>query len=115
MMEKMIAKCGLTCTECEAYIATMTNDIDALTIMANKATEQFGTEFTWEDSICNGCLSDGKKIGYCAQCGVRACAMERGMENCAHCPDYGCETANAFWQHAPRAKTRLDSIRASLN
>ena len=29
-MDKMIAYCGLVCTDCEAYIATQANDLAAL-------------------------------------------------------------------------------------
>ena len=50
MTDKMIAKCGLICTECEAYIATKNNDIDALTIMSQKASEQFDMTLTWEEA-----------------------------------------------------------------
>ncbi len=114
MEQEMVAKCGLVCTECEAYIATQTNDIDALTVMAEKASQQFGMQLTWEDNICNGCLSDLKQVAYCQECGVRRCATVRGYENCAYCPDFGCEIAAGFWEHAPKAKSKLEAIRASL-
>jgi hypothetical protein len=114
MTEKMIAKCGLVCTECEAFVATQKNDIEALTKMAEKASEQFNLTMTWEDSICNGCLSEQKKIGYCDSCEVRACAIEHEAENCAYCPDYGCETISKFWEMAPKAKETLEDIRANI-
>jgi hypothetical protein len=115
MTEKMIARCGLICTECEAFLATQANDIGALTKLAEKAAEQFNMTMTWEDSICNGCLSDQKKIGYCNSCAVRACAVERGVENCAYCSDYGCETISKFWEMAPKAKGNLENIRLEMS
>ena len=33
-METMIAYCGLTCTSCEAYVATQANDLAALERLA---------------------------------------------------------------------------------
>jgi hypothetical protein len=114
MSEEMIAKCGLVCTECDAYIATKNQDVEALKAMAAKASEEFGLEMTWEESQCTGCLSDGQKIGYCATCGVRKCAMERGVVNCAYCDDYGCETITAFLEHAPTARAKFEEIRATL-
>lgn len=115
MSEEMIAKCGLVCTACDAYIATKNQDIEALKAMAANAGEQFGLEMTWEESQCTGCLSEGQKIGYCATCGVRICASERGVENCAYCDDYGCETITAFLEHAPKAKAKLGEIRTTLH
>ena len=41
-MEKMIAYCGLVCTDCEAYIATQANDLAALEKMAARAREESG-------------------------------------------------------------------------
>lgn len=75
MSERMIAKCGLVCTECEAFLATQANDIAALTRMAEAANEQFGMQMTWEDGRCFGCQSDLKKIEYCDTCAVRLCAV----------------------------------------
>jgi hypothetical protein len=114
MTEKMIAKCGLICTECEAYIATQAEDIEALTRMANQANEQFGMTMTWEDSRCFGCQSDEKKIGYCDTCTVRLCALEKEVETCAHCPEYGCATITAFIEAAPKAAETLADIRSKL-
>lgn len=115
MAEKMIAKCGLICTECEAYLATQANDIEALTRMAEEANAQFGMTMTWEDGRCFGCLSDKKKIGYCDSCAVRLCAVERSVENCAYCDAYPCNTISAFLEHAARAEQTLTDIRQSLS
>jgi len=114
MTTTMIAKCGLNCFECEAYIATQANDLDTLTRLSEDANQQFGLTLTWEDSQCDGCMAKGRQIGYCSQCKVRLCAIEHKFENCAHCPDYGCATITEFFVMAPRAKINLDAIHASL-
>ena len=115
-MEKIIAYCGLICTDCEAYKATQANDLAALEQMAAKAREQFNMpDITVESAMCDGCLgTDGHKGGYCAECAVRACGVERGVVNCAHCADYGCEKLASFWNMAPHARATLDTIRAGL-
>jgi hypothetical protein len=41
--------------------------------------------------------------------------MERGVDNCAHCDDYGCEKLVQFFGFVPEARTTLDGIRAQLN
>ncbi len=114
-MEKIIAYCGLVCTDCEAYIATQENDPDTLEQMAARMREQFNMpDISVEAILCDGCLGDGRKGGYCSQCKVRLCGVERGVVNCAHCAEYVCEELTSFFGRAPHAQTMLDEIRASL-
>jgi hypothetical protein len=115
MAENMIAKCGLDCAQCDAYIATKNNDVEALQRMADEAKKQFNLDITADQSRCTGCLSDGIKIGYTTQCEVRRCAVERGVENCAYCSDFGCEIISGFLANAPKAKANLENIRATLS
>ena len=115
-MDVMIGYCGLVCTECEAYLATQANNWPALEAMAAKAREEYGVPDATADSVlCDGCLATtGRQCGYCYQCQVRACAVDRGVANCAHCPDFGCEVLEAFLGMAPAARQNLDRIRAGL-
>ena len=115
MAEVMIAKCGLECTQCGSYIATKNNDLEALQRMADEAKQQYNLDLTAEQSRCTGCLRDGIKIGYTDQCAVRLCALEKGVENCAYCDDFGCETISGFLANAPKAKENLENIRATLS
>ena len=114
MAEKIIAYCGLVCSECPSYLATQNNDMEALQKVAENAKEQFGVTVTAEECICDGCLGNGRKIGYCAECAIRACASTMGIANCAHCSEYGCEKLSAFLEHAAEAKTTLEAIRVLL-
>ena len=114
MNAQVIAYCGLICTECPSFIATKNNDMEALQKLADEWTAQFGQPITAEGCLCTGCLGDGQRIEYCSKCGVRLCAVERGVENCAHCYEFGCEKLTAFWENAPKAKTTLEEIRATL-
>lgn len=115
-MERLIAYCGLVCSECDAYVATQANDLEALERLAQQAREEFGMEdATAERTMCDGCLTDtGRQIGYCATCEIRACGVERGVANCAHCIDYACEKLESFFVQATNARSTLDEIRASL-
>ncbi len=114
MAEKIIAYCGIVCSECPAYIHTQSNDMEALTRLAGEWSQQFNAPITVADCICDGCLGDGRKGGYCGQCPIRACGVERGVVNCAHCPDYGCEKLAGFLANAPEAKATLEAIRLAL-
>lgn len=114
-MERIIAYCGLVCTDCQAYIATQANDFEALQRLAERARDEFGVEdATAESSECDGCLTnDGRQIGYCATCEIRACAIERGIANCAYCGEYACETLEGILTRAAGARAVLEEIRAA--
>lgn len=47
-------------------------------------------------------------------CPMRICAVEKGIENCAHCNEYACETIEEFFVTDPQARVKLDAIRAGL-
>jgi hypothetical protein len=115
-MDKIIAYCGIVCTDCPAYTATQADDRAALEEVAAQWREQFNApEITAESIVCDGCLaSDGRLNGYCATCEIRACGVERSVVNCAHCSDYVCEKLAGFFAHASEAQKTLDDIRQGL-
>jgi len=117
----MIAYCGLICTDCPAYLATQANDLEALERLAQYTREEFGVEdATAETAQCDGCLADTRRqIGYCSMCEIRACAVGRGVVNCAHCANYVregavCEKLEGFFSHVVEARSVLDETQASL-
>jgi hypothetical protein len=87
--------CGLYCGACPILINTR----------AGTATEQ-----------CHGCKSE-QTAGYCAVCGIKACARGRGYEFCNECPEYGtCELMQNFltdatWPHQRIAAKNMGAIR----
>jgi hypothetical protein len=115
-----IAACGITCNECEAYLATQENDHAKAVKVAEKWSQQFGHAIPVAATVCDGCLApEGRKGGYCGECPVRACAVERKVATCAHCPDYGCEKIEGFLKMAGpeggvRLRASLEEIRRSL-
>jgi hypothetical protein len=114
-MATMIAPCGLDCAQCEAYTATQSNDPALLEALAVKWQEAFNSpEITAVTILCDGCMGEGRKIGHCSECEIRACSIERGLLNCAPCQDFGCEKLEAFWKEAPKAKTNLEALRSAM-
>ena len=114
MENKIIAYCGLTCSECDAYQATQAQDQEALERVAVAWREQFDPEITAETIRCDGCLSDdGPLCSYCSDCPIRACAREKQVANCAQCPDYGCDIVEEFLNHAPDMRHVLETMRAA--
>jgi len=113
----MDAVCGLDCATCEARLATQAND----------EAEKERVAATWREMYkapsidaayvtCDGCLSlDGHLGGHCLECNIRACGLERGVANCAHCADYEtCAKLAKFFEAVPDARATLDGIREAL-
>ncbi|OQY24673.1 MAG: hypothetical protein B6I35_00910 [Anaerolineaceae bacterium 4572_32.2] len=115
-MDKIIAYCGLVCTDCPAYVATQSDDNAARERVAAQWREEFDApNITAEMINCNGCLSEtGPKFSHCAECEIRACSVERGVVNCAHCTEYACEKLEGFFGFAPDARVVLDGVRQNL-
>ena len=115
-MEKMIAFCGLVCTECPAFIATQKDDDEARKKVAESwSSEQYPLKA--EDINCNGCLTtEGRLIKFCEHCEVRFCGFDKSVKNCAHCDEFPCKALQKIWAitESPDAKARLEEIRKSL-
>lgn len=114
-MDEMISYCGLTCTQCPAYIATRDDNDELRKKTADGWSKEFKAEIKPEDINCDGCLvAEGRHIAYCGMCEIRKCGMERAVENCAHCADYACQKLSDFFEKAPAARTKLDGVRKDL-
>lgn len=117
-MNRMIAFCGLVCTECEGYLATQANDEEWKERLAARGREEYGDPSMTAASVtCDGCLTTGTRLGgYCGTCEIRACGTARGVQNCAWCPDYeSCAKIAAFIQMVPAVRPTLEAIRANLS
>jgi len=116
-MDAMIAFCGLSCATCEGYLATQANDEAAKERVAAKWREDFSAPGINAAYVtCDGCtVLDGRPGGHCLECDIRACGIERGVANCAHCAGYdGCDKLARFFGFVPAAKETLDAIRRAL-
>ncbi|SHK96465.1 Protein of unknown function [Desulfatibacillum alkenivorans DSM 16219] len=114
-MEEMIAYCGLDCAQCPSYIATKKDDDVIRAKAAAFLNKTYGFDLTPEQVNCDGCLpKEGRKLGYCATCEVRACGEEKGLENCAHCSDAPCGKLEAFHNFSKFAKDNFDRVLQKL-
>jgi hypothetical protein len=78
------------------------------------ALEWYGKEDDATFCLCDSCNTGERKNKHCLDCGVRLCALERGVINCAYCDEYGCETLTSLFEFIPAAKENLERIRASI-
>lgn len=108
----MLGYCGISCLECEAYIATRDNNDQLRAKVAAEWSSAYQSDITPEQINCSGCPSDGVKVFFCENmCKVRKCAKERNISTCAQCGDYSCENLAEIFSFAPKAKETLDSMR----
>jgi len=115
-MERIVACCGIICSDCPVFKATKNNDDIERRRVAELWTKQYGKEYKIEDINCDSCLFTGTRIfSHCKVCEMRKCARERNVENCAHCEEYACERLSKFFDEYKPAKEVLDELRASYN
>lgn len=113
-MEKMIAYCGLVCTDCDAFKATQQNDDNLRKELAEKWTREYSHPFKPEDINCVGCIPDeGIHIGHCNMCNIRQCGQEKGVKNCGWCDDYSCAKTEEFFKMVPACRKTLDAAKKS--
>ena len=126
VMKKIIGCCGLVCSDCDIYKATKNNDDELRDQIfkrqivwghGDRFQRLFGREYTLEDIHCNSCPLENKhSFWYIENCQMRACALERSLENCASCTEYPCEKLQAFFNKSHvNAKKTLDEIRSLLS
>ncbi|MFZ3044755.1 MAG: DUF3795 domain-containing protein [Desulfatirhabdiaceae bacterium] len=92
-MELAAAVCGLYCEACSWFIAT-TEKPERLKRLAAEL------HFSSEESRCYGCRS-GKRLPYCENCKMAACAAERHVNFCNECEEYPCNELKQFQSAMP--------------
>jgi hypothetical protein len=113
--KKLIAACGLICSECPAYIATQKNDDALRAETARKWSEMFKSDIKPTDINCDGCPGDsGRLFNYCSTCAIRKCAREKKLATCASCPEYSCQKLDEFLAQVPEARKVLEELRKGM-
>lgn len=101
----LLSFCGLDCSQCAAYIATINDDDDLRQKTAKDWTKRYHKNHPQrpalqpEDINCRGCLSAGPIYLYCRKCQIRKCALKRKIKNCKECGNYKCEQLVELQKH----------------
>lgn len=114
-MKRMIAFCGIVCSDCQAFIATQEdNDEKRREIAKAWSTPEYTIKP--EDINCDGCMTrDGRLLSFARNvCEIRKCGTERQVKNCAYCSEYSCDKLTKFHEGGPKAKATLKEIRKQL-
>jgi hypothetical protein len=114
-MDNIVAICGITCSNCPAYIATVNDDDEMRRETAGQWSGAYNADIKPEGINCLGCLSEaGPVFSHCEVCEIRKCGRTREVENCAHCDEYACEKLTGLLDMVPAARKTLDEIRRAL-
>jgi hypothetical protein len=109
----IVGFCGIVCSDCPVFKATLENNDEERNRVAELFTEQYGKEYKPADINCEGCVSDSERIfGFCGVCGIRRCGRERRVKNCGYCVAYPCEKLDEVFNAFPKAKRTLDETYA---
>jgi hypothetical protein len=111
---EIIGSCGLVCSQCPAYIAYQTDDDALRKETAAEWSKMYGADIPAEAINCTGCRAEGVKIGHCAECAVRLCAIKKDVVNCAECAEYSCATLDKFIEPIPQASEKLEEMRREM-
>ena len=112
-MEKMTAYCGLDCERCDAYLATI-QDNQALREKTAKLWAELNNAPILPEHInCQGCRGNGRKTIFCESlCGIRQCAMKKGVPTCGACPEMEtCQTLGVIFANHAEALENLKELR----
>ncbi len=111
--DKMIACCGLICTDCPAYQATKANDAAKIAAIAQLWSKEYNVDVGPDAVWCDGCIVEGRKCGHCGECEIRACSLSKKLENCGLCVEMdSCAKIRNFFNLAPQTKEVLQNIAA---
>ncbi|MFI4912850.1 MAG: DUF3795 domain-containing protein [Sedimentisphaeraceae bacterium JB056] len=115
MDQRMIAYCGLDCSECEAYQATKKEDIEKLKAVAEKWSAQFRESIDPEQVLCDGCKGGGRRSVHCKNdCKVRYCCLKKAIDSCIECEEYPCSEEKSMLETAPEAKSNLENLHSRI-
>ena len=88
-MEIILAPCGYRCDLCPVYYKNTANiDVQKL---SDGYLKYFNSQIpSKEINSCKGCRDEGEK-----DCLVKACVIDKKIDNCGQCPSFGCDKLNA--------------------
>lgn len=112
MKEKtMLGYCGVDCAKCDGYIATQSDNISHLKIIARQLSLDFNREIKIDDITCDGCKSNKRICFYCGDdCTIKKCAITKEHLTCAECTTFPCSQLETVFEKKPAAKKNLQDI-----
>jgi hypothetical protein len=104
----MIGACGDNCSFCPRYIATQNRnatDLEKVKELWVRLGLRHAT-FPARDLACLGCKPNDK----CAYSELRACAHEKGIDNCGLCDAYPCKLINKAFERSEELRSHAAHV-----
>jgi hypothetical protein len=111
-----LSYCGLDCSACDVYKATVHGNQEARMRAAEGWQETARKHWRMEtlDPMvldCRGCRAPGKKHQGYGQCPAERCAREKGVASCGLCPEWEeCPFLVEILTNDPQARGNLQRI-----
>ena len=114
-MKNLLAPCGIDCSNCDAYIAAVNNDMSLLQKLADNYQKQFNQTIDPATLNCDGCMQVGRHIDFCAKCDIRTCAIDKGYVTCAECDSFPCSKGSFIWKDNSKSKVTLELLKSNTS
>ena len=104
----IIGTCGDNCFYCPRYVATRNGSAKELE-KVKRLWVRLGLRdegFPAQDMACFGCRPENK----CAYWELRACAQEKGIDNCGLCQGHPCELINAAFEKSEKLRSHAARV-----
>jgi hypothetical protein len=112
-----LASCGLDCSTCTVYQATLAGDREAqarcIAEWQATADEHWGgVKLRPEDMVCRGCTSEAEPVFIsCRRCPIRGCCRSKGFKTCAECAEWStCGRLSGLLADVPAARENLQRL-----
>jgi hypothetical protein len=105
--------CGINCHNCPNYKATIEDNPQERTRLAQEWNAKHGTAYKASQMVCLGCKSD-RHFAYCDECEIRECNQRRNLKNCGGCLEFPCDIGREFWKTMPDEYENLRKIHRLL-
>lgn len=89
-MEPILTRCGYRCDLCLAYRPNVEANPANRKALSDGWHKYFGFRLPEDAICCDGCMAENPRL-IDDGCPVRPCVIEKGLDNCSQCADYGCE------------------------
>lgn len=105
---ELVSCCGIMCSECPVYIATVQNDDSMKRFLAMEYStgEQ---KFYPKDIMCLGCHAETtgrSKFG--KDCQIRKCCIKEKVKICAECEKFPCSLTG---EYIPEDSEHMDRLK----
>lgn len=89
-MQEVLSRCGYRCDLCLAYRLNVESNPTNQQLLSDGWFRYFDLRIPADQIICDGCWTEKGRL-LDGECPVRPCVIERGLQNCAQCAEYGCD------------------------